>query len=124
MFARDLNRDPKKLERLKLRRVDAKTIEWAPANDNLEGLILVWGRGCNGFNADHGHIELVMSRRRVPTFPKAMQDYLKPRLAATEMLVCSDGCTGRSVPVLRRYSTRPECLSVYAPVDVSPQTVP
>lgn len=42
-----------------------------------EGTIVVWDRGVCGFNATHGHIEVVVSRS--PTFP-------------AETKLCSDGC--------------------------------
>lgn len=42
-----------------------------------EGTIVVWGRGVCGFNATHGHIEVVVSRS--PSFP-------------SETKLCSDGC--------------------------------
>lgn len=41
------------------------------------GAIVVWDRGVCGFNATHGHIEVVVSRR--PAYP-------------SETLLCSDGC--------------------------------
>jgi hypothetical protein len=42
-----------------------------------EGAIVVWDRGVCGFNATHGHIEVVVSRS--PSFP-------------AETKLCSDGC--------------------------------
>lgn len=42
-----------------------------------EGTIVVWGRGVCGFNATHGHIEIVVNRS--PSFPAETQ-------------LCSDGC--------------------------------
>lgn len=104
-----------------LRKVQPSTIAWAPANDNLEGFMLVWGPGCNGFNAEHGHVEYILSRRRIPSMPKAAQDYLKPRLAADELIVKSDGVTGRSVRTLSRYSAEPQ-IKTNVPAGVNRRT--
>jgi hypothetical protein len=94
-FANSLNQNPKLFDKLKLRKIDPNTL---PDQRLPVGAIIVYGRGMCGFNAEHGHIEIVVSSDP----PKA----------------CSDGCEG--IP-----ASRLQCIdknsagggvSVYEPV--------
>jgi hypothetical protein len=94
-FASSLNGNPKLFDKLKLRKIDPRTL---PGKKFPVGAIIVYGRGMCGFNAEHGHIEIVVSSDP----PKA----------------CSDGCEG--IPASRlqcidKYSAK-GWVNVYEPV--------
>jgi hypothetical protein len=103
----------------RLRLVDPSTIPWAPQNDNLEGYILVWAPRCNGeeiargrgAHPEHGHIEAIVSRRRIASMPRHVQNNLSGILQPSDLVAVSDHATGRNVDVLRRYSTSPQIMS-------------
>ncbi len=126
--------DAAALNRVRMRKVEPDTIPWAGGEDALEGYTIVWGPTCAGFHRTHGHIEYILSRSRIPTLPYTSQLYLRAVLGSDELLVKSDGVTGRSVRTLQRYSTRDprtrafpsvqvgrttvQCLTVLAPVSI------
>jgi hypothetical protein len=94
-FANSLNQNPKLFDKLKLRKIDPKTL---PDNKFPVGAIIVYGRGMCGFSAEHGHIEIVVSVDP----PKA----------------CSDGCEGipaGRLQCIEKYSTK-GWVNVYEPV--------
>lgn len=133
---------PSQLEARGLRKVKASDIPWAPMNENLNGFILVWAPTCNGFHAEHGHIEVIRSRAKPEQFTPAVRRQLfgdpargiPGRLRQDDLLVMSDGASGRRVSVLRRFSAEPQtrktvrdlrgrsvsipCLTVMAPIKV------
>lgn len=108
------------LRERRLRLVRPSTIPWAPQNDNLEGYILVWAPRCNGeeigrngrgANPDHGHIEAIVSRRRIASMPSNVRANLNGILQPSDLVAVSDHATGRNVDVLRRYSADPQIMS-------------
>jgi hypothetical protein len=108
------------LRERRLRLVNPSTIPWAPQNDNLEGYILVWAPRCNGeeigrngrgAHPEHGHIEAIVSRRRIDSMPRHVRANLSGILQPSDLVAVSDHATGRNVDVLRRYSAEPQIMS-------------
>ena len=94
-FAKSLNGNPKLMDKLKLRKIDPRTL---PGGVPPVGAIVVYGRGMCGFSRKHGHIEIVVSN--------------KPPQA------CSDGCMPMTSSRLRCIQTNSPkgFISVYVPV--------
>jgi hypothetical protein len=114
MFAEDVKKNPKILDRMHYRRVDLAHVSDDPSTVP-DGSLLIYARGCSFANAQSGHAELTLgeatyqslhaSNRRLPAIP----------VSGNEVRVCHFACTKRSMPFLRTYGKQ-GCLNMYVPV--------
>ncbi len=114
MFAEDVKKNPKILDRMHYRRVDLAHASDDPSSVP-DGSLLIYARGCSFANARSGHAELTVGEatyqslharnRRLPAIP----------VSGNEVRVCHFSCTKRSMPFLRTYGKQ-GCLNMYVPV--------
>lgn len=126
MMAAALNKNPKLLAELNMRRLDLSKLKPGEASLIPERSVFVYSRGCAGFSDDHGHIEVVlapdkMSELSASAFYRVGRGgpKYKPSVTGDDALACSDGCAVRSTAFLRTYGR--SCLSAYVPVAKTPR---
>lgn len=117
-----LKNSPRLQTKLRVRRLDLKTVKDSEASQIPERTMFVFDRGCAGMSDESGHIEIAMSREKLAVLPASVfyrTSYrgpkYKPEMGPNQILACSDGCAVRSMAYLRTYARR-GCLNAYVPV--------
>jgi hypothetical protein len=114
MFAEDVKKNPKILDRMHYRRVDLAHVSDDPSTVP-DGSLLIYARGCSFASRESGHAELTLGEATYQTLHARNARLRAIPVDANEVRVCHFACTKRSMPFLRTYGKQ-GCLNMYVPV--------
>jgi len=114
MFAEDVKKNPKILDRMRYRRVDLANASNDPSSVP-DGSLLIYARGCSFASAESGHSELTVGEGTYQALQTRNRRVPAINVDANEVRVCHFACTKRSMPFLRTYGKK-GCLNMYVPV--------
>ena len=114
MFAEDVKKNPKILDRMHYRRVDLANASDDPSTVP-DGSLLIYARGCSFANAKSGHAELTIGEATYQSLRARNSRLRAIPVNANEVRVCHFSCAKRSMPFLRTWGKN-GCLNMYVPV--------